>query len=191
VTRLPALRLLGLLGSLLWLSGCTSAPAGEQTSSASPTLSSVVAPRADDHHTPRALTPTRLRMPGVDAAVVPLVLDGTSLTPPADPQTLGWWGRRAGTTQGVTLLVGHTVHTGGGQLDHLEDVTVGSSVAVNAVAYRVTNNTIMSKSDLAADAAELFDQTGPHRLVVVTCEDYDAATGEYASNVVLTATPQQ
>ena len=136
--------------------------------------------------------PTRLRLEGlaeqIAAPVIPLVLTGTELTPPNDPTVLGWWGRPAGAAHGVTLLVGHTVHTGGGTLDDLEDVPVGSTANVSGVRYEVASVKIISKDKLAKQAQVLFRQSGPQRLVIVTCEGYDAATGHYDSNVVLTAT---
>jgi hypothetical protein len=138
----------------------------------------------------RPTTPSRLRMAGIDSPVVPVDLDGTALVPPSDPTLLGWGGRKAGARHGVTLLVGHTVHTGGGDLDDLEDVAVGTSARVNGVAYEVTSNTVISKAELAERAPRLFGQSGPPRLVIVTCEGYDPATGHYDSNVVLTATPR-
>lgn len=139
---------------------------------------------------PVPATPLHLRMAGIDAPVVPLTLTGTELLPPPDPRVLGWWGRPVGARHGVTLLVGHTVHTGGGELDDLESVPVGATARVSGFAYEVTSVRVVSKPALAARAANLFSQHGKHRLVVVTCEDYDAATGEYASNVVLTAEPR-
>jgi Sortase domain len=139
---------------------------------------------------PTPTVPAHLRLTGIDASVVPLTLTGSELVPPPDPTVLGWWGRRAGARHGVTLLVGHTVHTGGGALDDLESVPVGSTARLSRIAYEVTSVHVVSKPALAAEAAVLFSQHGEHQLVVVTCEDYDAATGEYASNVVLTAEPR-
>lgn len=107
--------------------------------------------------------------------------------PPSDPRVLGWWGSKAGAKHGVTLLVGHTVHTGGGTFDDLEEVPVGTDVNVSGVHYTVTSNRIISKAELAQEATHLFSQRGSHRLVLVTCEDYDPATGHYGSNVVLIA----
>ena len=132
--------------------------------------------------------PTRLRLDGIDAPVVPLALSGSALVPPADPTVLGWWGRNAGAAHGVTLLVGHTVHTGGGDLDNLEDVPVGATANVSGLRYQVARVQVISKAALAEQAPRLFAQSGPHRLVIVTCEDYNPATGHYDSNVVLTAT---
>ena len=132
-------------------------------------------------------TPTRLRLGDVDAQVVPVAMEGSALTPPDDPQVLGWWGRPAGASRGATLLVGHTVHTGGGALDDLENVPVGTRASVSGVGYVVTQVLVLSKADVSRRAELLFDQSGTHRLVVVTCEDYDPATGHYDSNVVLIA----
>jgi hypothetical protein len=102
---------------------------------------------------------------------------------------LGWWGVPAGAKRGVTLLVGHTVHTGGGELDDLEDVALGSLAHVNGHDYEVVSNEVITKGELAERAPALFDQAGSHRLVVVTCEGYDPETGHYDSNVVLVARP--
>ncbi len=121
------------------------------------------------------------------APVVPVQLDGNAIVPPSDPQVLGWWGSKAGSRKGTTLLVGHTVHTGGGFLDNLEDIPVGSTVGVSGVQYTVTSNRVISKATLAEEAQTLFSQTGPAKLIVVTCEDYDSLTGHYSSNVVLVA----
>ena len=48
---------------------------------------------------------------------------------------------------------------------------------------------VISKDELAKRAPALFAQTGRPNLVLVTCEDYDPATGHYASNVVVTLDP--
>jgi hypothetical protein len=137
--------------------------------------------------TPRR--PRHLRLWHIDAPVVELELTGTELVPPADPEVLGWWGRPAGAKHGTTLLTGHTVHTGGGELDDLEDIPVGTVGSLSGVRYVVQAVLVIPKSALARRAPSLFCQDGPHRLVLVTCEDYDPATGEYASNVVVTMKP--
>jgi LPXTG-site transpeptidase (sortase) family protein len=121
-------------------------------------------------------------------------LNGNELVPPSDPKVLGWWGKKPGSPHGTTLLVGHTVHTGGGTLDNLEDVPVGRNLIVDGrsgdhVRYQVVYNRTISKAVLAKNAKRLFSQTGAPTLVIVTCEDYNWSTGEYASNVVLMATP--
>ena len=144
---------------------------------------------------PRPGAPERLLIPSldVDSPVVPIRAPGGVLTPPADPQTLGWWadGARPGDARGSALVTGHTVSTGGGALDNLEQVTTGAMVNVRSAAtttsYDVRSVRIYGKGELAARAEELFDQTVRGRLVVITCEDWNGV--EYLSNVVVTATP--
>lgn len=121
------------------------------------------------------------------ASVVPIRLDGNTLVPPSNPQVLGWWGSKAGSDRGTTLLVGHTVHTGGGFLNDLMKVPVGASAAVSGHLYVVVSNRAVPKRKVAQIASKLFSQTGPPRLVVVTCTGYHPETGLYDSNVVMVA----
>lgn len=137
-----------------------------------------------------AREPRRLRLWHYDAPVIPLLLTGSVLVPPPDPQVLGWWGRPAGSPHGVTLLTGHTVHDGGGTFDDLEDVPLGSMADLSGVTYEVVSVRVLSKETVAAEAPRLFSQTGVPRLVLVTCEDYDVGTGEYDSNVVVVLKPE-
>jgi Sortase domain len=162
------------------------------TASASPSATATPTPSAPETSTTPSrapVVPTRLRLGDIDAPVIPIELEGTSLTPPPDPDVLGWWGRRAGARHGTTLLTGHTVHTGGGTFDDLELTPVGQLAHVNGFTYRVTSVEVISKDALARRAPKLFSQTGPPKLVLVTCEDYDPATGHYASNVVVVLEP--
>lgn len=139
--------------------------------------------------------PLRLVVPAlhVDAPVVPIGAPGGVLTPPSDPQMLGWWkdGAVAGAAQGGALVTGHTVHTGGGAFDDLETLRAGDRVDVRTgrgtIGYAVTGVTIYRKATLARDAARVFRQSGPGRLVLVTCEDWNGTT--YLSNAVVFADP--
>ena len=56
------------------------------------------------------------------------------------------------------------------------------------IGYRVTKVRIYRKATLAKDAQEVFSQTGPGGLVLITCEDWDGT--KYLSNVVVYAEPQ-
>ena len=138
-------------------------------------------------------TPTRLVVPelGIDAPVVGIgVVDGV-LLPPADPQTLGWWadGAVPGAVRGGALITGHTVHTGGGAMDHLETLRTGDAVRVRTVRgtidYTVTGVTIYRKGRLARDAERVFSQSVPGRLVLITCEDWNGSG--YDSNAIVFA----
>jgi Sortase domain len=141
--------------------------------------------------------PRRVLIPAlrVDAPVVPVRAPGGTLVPPADPQRLGWWadGVRPGARRGSVLVAGHTVHTGGGALDDLEDLQPGDAVAVRTdhgvLRYGVRRVSIHSKGSLAQHAGRLFSQRVAGRLVLVTCEDWDGV--RYLSNVVVVATPQE
>lgn len=175
------------------LSACGSRAATEPSSSVGEAAPYHVTPGVALRPKPiPAVRPTTFDLFGVRADVVPVVPVGTTLTPPSDPLELGWWGRKAGSKQGVTLLIGHTVHTGhGGALDHLNRVPVGTIGRVSGVRYQVIRNVPMSKKVLAVRSPHLFSQTGRPLLVVVTCllSSYDPATGEYAKNDVLIARP--
>jgi LPXTG-site transpeptidase (sortase) family protein len=140
--------------------------------------------------------PERLVVPrlGVDAPVVGIEAPGGVLLPPDDPQTLGWWqhGAEPGAERGSALITGHTVSVGGGAFDDLETLVAGDRVrvrtAAGAVDYEVTGVSIYRKARLAEDAARVFSQTVPGRLVLITCEDWNGSA--YLSNAVVFAEPR-
>ena len=141
--------------------------------------------------------PERVRIPAlkVDVPVVPIKTVGNTLTPPSDPQELGWWagGAAPGAKTGSALITGHTVHTGGGALDNLADLHPGDTVWVDVrdsrhvLRYQVVTVRTYAKGDLAKRAKRVFDQTVPGRLVLITCADWNGV--EYESNTVVTAKP--
>ena len=130
---------------------------------------------------------------GIDASVVPIAVQGTSLDPPDDPQVLGWWsgGAPAGAATGTALVTGHTVNAGGGAMDNLERVRQGAEIRVlteaGSIRYVAESVQVLDKDAIAREAQQLFSQQVAGRLVLVTCEDWDG-TG-YRSNVVVTAVP--
>lgn len=139
--------------------------------------------------------PVRLFVPrlGVDAPVVAIDAPGGVLVPPSDPQTLGWWrgGARPGARHGGALITGHTVSTGGGAFDDLDTLDPGDHARVRTphgdIRYRVGAVTVYRKASLARDAARVFSQEVPGRLVLITCEDWNGST--YLSNAVVFADP--
>ena len=153
----------------------------------------VVFAAADPVRDPATARPTRLVVPRlrVDAPVFPIGVTDGILLPPNDPQTLGWWdaGAKPGAVRGGALITGHTVHTGGGAFDDLETLHKGDAVRVRTVRgtidYTVSGVTIYRKGRLARDAQRVFSQTGPGRLVLITCEDWNG-TG-YDSNAIVFA----
>ena len=130
---------------------------------------------------------------GVQAPVTPIRTEDGALTPPSDPQQVGWWsdGARPGAAEGAAVVTGHTVHTGGGAFDDLDTLAPGDRVLVRSasddLAYRVASVEVLSRDELARRSADVFGRTGPPRVVLITCEDWDGT--EYRSNVVVTAEP--
>jgi LPXTG-site transpeptidase (sortase) family protein len=141
--------------------------------------------------------PTHIVIPAlsVDVPVLPIRTEGNTLTPPSDPQELGWWsgGAAPGARRGSALITGHTVHTGGGALDHLADLRTGDPVAVRVrgsakpLRYLVTRVHTYGKGQLARQVKKVFSQSVPGRLVLITCADWNGV--EYESNTVVTAAP--
>lgn len=139
--------------------------------------------------------PRRLRVPAldIDAPIIPIGAPGGVLTPPGDPQTVGWWaqGAEPGARLGSALVTGHTVHDGGGAMDDLEELADGDRVWTDTdrgrIGYAVRTVVVLGKGELAQRAETIFDQGVEGRLVLITCEDWNGV--EYLSNVVVTATP--
>jgi sortase (surface protein transpeptidase) len=76
-------------------------------------------------------------------------------------------------------------------MDDLETLRDGDRVTVEThqgdVDYRVHGVTVYRKATLAQDAARIFSQERPGRLVLITCEDWDGT--RYLSNAVVVARP--
>jgi LPXTG-site transpeptidase (sortase) family protein len=163
------------------------------TRSPTPTASPKPTPRQTSRH--QSGRPDRLLLPdlGVSARVVAIRAEGGALNPPRNPRVVGWWsgGARPGARIGSAVMTGHTVHNGGGVFDNLDKLRVGATVVVQTSAGRITyvarSVTNYPKRSFGRQAAKVFDQSVPGRLVLVTCEDW---TGEvYLSNSVVIAEP--
>ena len=170
--------------------GASAARVRTGDSAAAPTMR-----RDKDTRPTTPIRPQRLRIPSldVDATVLPIAADGSQLAPPSDPQTVGWWsaGPRPGAERGTAILTGHTVSTGGGVFDDLDQMQPGQRVQILSngprLRLQVSSVTVYHKATLAEHATEIFDQSSAGQVALVTCEDWDGA--EYLSNVVVIATP--
>jgi hypothetical protein len=133
-------------------------------------------------------------------------VDG-SMTIPADIHTVGWYDGTDSSTgtktsaptpwpgqPGVSLLAGHVdwAGEGPGALYYLGQLVPGDPIQVigsnrESTYWRVSQPPIViSKANLPAN---IFVNTGPPRLAIVTCGGpFDAATGHYLDNVVVWAT---
>lgn len=140
-------------------------------------------------------TPQRIVVPtlGIDHPIVGIDAPGGVLTPPSDPQVLGWWqsGAQPGAKLGSALVTGHTVSSGGGAFDDLETLRRGDLVTIGTadgrIDYQVTGVRIYRKASLADHAQRVFSQEVPGRLVLITCEDWNGSV--YLSNAVVVARP--
>jgi sortase (surface protein transpeptidase) len=122
------------------------------------------------------------------------------LSPPSDPDTIGWWkgGPLPGAPSGTALLIGHTkkrsgvAGVGDGALGYISRLRAGDAVDVvvagRTIAYRVTE--VAPDQDFAAvadAAASIDDRTYPGgRLVLVTCW-YDGT--KFTGNTLVYAQP--
>jgi sortase (surface protein transpeptidase) len=83
------------------------------------------------------------------------------------------------------------VHTGGGAMDHLADLAVGDRIVVRSqrgdVTFEVARVTYYPRQSLADHAQQTFDQSGPNRLVLITCERWNGTS--YDGNTVVVARP--
>jgi LPXTG-site transpeptidase (sortase) family protein len=140
--------------------------------------------------------PRRIVIPalGVRAPVTPIDADHGVLTPPDDPTEAGWWraGARPGAVRGSAVVTGHTVSTGGGVFDDLEQLRRGDTVTIattggDRLSFVVDEVTSYRKQSLPRHAQRLFSQSASGRLVLVTCEDWNGTA--YLSNEVVTAVP--
>lgn len=131
----------------------------------------------------------------IKAPVVPIQLSSDAvLDPPRDVLDVGWWDASAkpGADDGQTVITGHTVHTGGGAMDDIDQLERGQRVDVvtkrGTMRYQVTKVKVLSKEQVATQAEALFGQDhGDGRLVLVSCDDFNGTF--YESNVIVLARP--
>jgi LPXTG-site transpeptidase (sortase) family protein len=140
--------------------------------------------------------PYSLRIPriGVEAPVVAIQSnEDRVLNPPRDPGLAGWWsdGAAPGAAEGSAVVVGHTVRAGGGVFDDMGDLRGGDTIEVegadDVLTYQVESVEVISKDVFARDAGQILAQSGPGRLVVITCDDWDGSV--WRSNIVTVAVP--
>jgi hypothetical protein len=144
--------------------------------------------------------PVRVTLGSVDVDLpvrpVGVAADGQMQLPP-DPRVLGWYryGPTPGASTGGSVVVaGHldSRRLGLGPLVRLRDLRVGDSVVVTTSDGATSTYTVrqIARFDRQALPAEVFSRSGPEVLRIVTCGgEYDAATGGYQQNLVVTAAP--
>lgn len=142
--------------------------------------------------------PVRADIPGlgsIEVQSVGVTADGQAEVP-QDVSRVGWYefGSAPGDGDGSVVLMGHRDGVGvKGALFDLPTVAVGSTIVVADAAgvphtYRVERNESISKQ--VVPLADLFERSGPPRLIVISCGGaYIKEQGGYLDNVVLTAVP--
>jgi LPXTG-site transpeptidase (sortase) family protein len=192
-----------LSGLLLILTGCagsgmipSAAGAPGSTVQPGPAQTARVGLPADS--TRIRFVPERLTLPGgADAAVLPAQTVDGELKVPTNVEHVGWWdgSAEAGDPFGSTVIAGHvdSATQGIGFFARLLRIKVGAKVTVQGSGHRLTYKVVsvqtVAKRALASDSAA-FAQTGPHRLVLITCTGtYHRDRGGYDRNLVVIAAP--
>ncbi len=144
-----------------------------------------------------ALAPTHLSLLalGVSQPVVPVgVASDGQLNVPADAMSVSWYRYGRGLDgPGSTVLAGHVDFADRqGVFWRLDEARTGQVVEVAAGRttrrYRVSSVRRYPKQELPL--TELFDDSGPHKLVLITCGgSFDAQQRSYRDNVVVIASP--
>jgi LPXTG-site transpeptidase (sortase) family protein len=140
--------------------------------------------------------PTEVVLPGGHRAqVLPASTVNGELVVPEQVQRVGWWdgGAEAGDPFGSVVLAGHidSATEGIGYFVRLRQVRPGEVVVLqgsgHSASYRVSSVISVPKNALATTSGA-FNQTGDHRLVLITCTGtYDRSKGGYEENLVVTA----
>jgi sortase (surface protein transpeptidase) len=196
------------LGVVLVVAGCAAprieAPAREPsaTATAAPVASPSASPAAEAA-TPaeRGWAPARITIPDIDVRsnVQSVGTVDRVLQIPPKPWEVGWWeaGVGQGSDHGTTVLVAHLDSRtyGVGPFARAKDLRVGAPMTLRdaqgqAQRYRVSAVDTYLKQVLPYE--EIFAQTGPPRVVLVTCGgQYNRDAGGWDSNVVVTFTPEE
>lgn len=87
---------------------------------------------------------------------------------------------------GSAVLAGHTWSRGAGVFDNLGTMEIGDRFSVGPSSFEVTRVQWV-RTMSSQQVRELFSDRGPSRVVLITCGDRSAATGVYASRILVHA----
>ncbi|MBE1576136.1 class F sortase [Amycolatopsis roodepoortensis] len=184
--------------------GAPAAPAQQETppppdivpttpTAAPPPAASSKAPDA-----PKPQGPGTIKLPAGGAAklVRKELGPGAELPVPENLGEVTWWGAELSAATGASVFAGHVNWKGAtGPFAELWTERIGGTVTVVDKAgkswqYKVSQLITLKKNELPQRADELFGQSGPHRIVLVTCGGrwVGGETG-YAENRVVIADP--
>jgi sortase (surface protein transpeptidase) len=192
------------LGIALAVAGCAApeppAESSTTTVAAPVTAPSTSAPAQTPAPGERGWAPARIAIPDIDvrSRVLPVGTVDRVLQIPPKPWEVGWWdaGVGQGSDHGTTVLVAHLDSRtyGVGPFVRAKDLRVGARMTLRdaqgeAQRYRVSAVDTYLKQVLPYE--EIFAQSGPPRVVLVTCggQYHSDGTG-WDSNVVVTFAPE-
>ena len=118
------------------------------------------------------------------------------LVVPENVRHVGWWDGSAsvGDAYGSTVIAGHVDSTTGGLgfFSRLLSIRKGELVTVRSgahrLAYRIVSVRSVSRTTLATKSAA-FDQSGEHRLVLITCTGTFRPGRGYDRNLIVVGEP--
>ncbi|MEV4145397.1 class F sortase [Amycolatopsis sp. NPDC049691] len=143
--------------------------------------------------------PGTVRLPaGGTATLVRTDLGPSGELPvPADLRQATWWGADLNAAGGASVFAGHVNWRGAtGPFAELWSARIGGEVTIVDSAgrtrrYRISQLVTVHKDDLPARADDLFGQSGPHRVVLVTCGGrWVGGSDGYEENRVVVADPE-
>lgn len=148
-----------------------------------------------------AAQPVEIAIPsvGIEGSIQPVgMTDAVTMQVPRDIGVVGWFDRSVVPISdiGNTVLVGHRdgADDPNGVFRRLSDVQQGDAITVRdmtgrTVEYAVESVELLGRTDFAGNAEEVFDTSGAHHLVLLTCGgEYERSQGGYQANVVVYAT---
>ncbi|MFD6068590.1 class F sortase [Amycolatopsis lurida] len=184
--------------------GAPAAPAQQETPPppdivpTTPTAAPPPAASSKAPDSPKPQGPGTIRLPAGGAAklVRKELGPGAELPVPENLGEVTWWGAELSAATGASVFAGHVNWKGAtGPFAELWTERIGGTVTVVDKAgkswqYKVSQLITLKKNELPQRADELFGQSGPHRIVLVTCGGrwVGGETG-YAENRVVIADP--
>ncbi|WP_410620542.1 class F sortase [Amycolatopsis sp. cmx-8-4] len=176
----------------------SSPPSSVQPPPPAPPTTTAAAPAAETPRVPAPQQPGTVRLPGGGTATLVRKELGpdAELPIPADLGQATWWGAELDAAGGASVFAGHVNWRGAtGPFAELWTDRIGGPVSIVDGAgktwrYTVSQLVTVHKNDLAARADELFGQSGPHRVVLVTCGGrWVGGSDGYEENRVVIADP--
>lgn len=178
--------------------GAPSSRPSAPSSTTAPPTTTAAAPAAQTPASPAPQQPGTVRLPGGGTATLVRKDLGPNaeLPIPADLGQATWWGAELDAAGGASVFAGHVNWRGAtGPFAELWTDRIGGQVSIvdstgKTWRYTVSQLVTVHKDDLPARADDLFGQSGPHRVVLVTCGGrWVGGSDGYEENRVVIADP--